>query len=125
MDYHQAQRCLDQLLEQGEIEPATHRCGLDLLKTNPQSTDQGALNCASAETLEQWARKNALRWQDNLEVEAFGERFEVGHGHTYGCIEQMLSCIDHAFLVELLNQLEAAAAQPSMQGLQDSSQGCC
>ena len=124
MDCHQAQRRLDQLLEQGEIEPATHRCGLDLLDANQQASDQGVLKGASAEALEQWARQNALRWQDNLEVEAFGERFEVGHGHTYGCIEQMLSCIDHAFLVELLNQLEAAA-QRSMQEPQDSSQGCC
>ena len=124
MDCHQAQRRLDQLMEQGEIEPATHSCGLDLLAANQQPTDQGALNSASAEALEQWARQNALRWQDNLEVEAFGERFEVGHGHTYGCIEQMLSCIDHAFLVELLNQLEEAA-QRSMQEPQDSSQGCC
>ena len=124
MDCHQAQRHLDQLLERGEIEAATHRCGLDLLAANQQPTDQGALNSASAEALEQWARQNALRWQDNLEVEAFGERFEVGHGHTYGCIEQMLSCIDHAFLVELLNQLEAAALR-FMQEPQDSSQGCC
>ena len=124
MDCSQARHHLDQLLEQGEIEPATHRCGLDLLDAGQQASDQGVLNCASAEALEQWARQNALRWQDNLEVEAFGERFEVGHGHTYGCIEQMLSCIDHAFLVELLNQLEAAA-QRSMQEPQDSSQGCC
>ena len=124
MDCSQARHHLDQLLEQREIEPATHRCGLDLLDAGQQASDQGVLNCASAEALEQWARQNALRWQDNLEVEAFGERFEVGHGHTYGCIEQMLSCIDHAFLVELLNQLEAAA-QRSMQEPQDSSQGCC
>ena len=124
MDCSQAQLHLDQLLEQGEIEPATHRCGLDLLDASQQASDQGVLKGASAEALEQWARQNALRWQDNLEVEAFGERFEVGHGHTYGCIEQMLSCIDHAFLVELLNQLEEAA-QRSMQEPQDSSQGCC
>ena len=124
MDCHQAQRRLDQLLEQGEIEPATHRCGLDLLDAGRQATDPVALQGASAEVLEQWARQNALRCQDNLEVGAFGERFEVGHGHTYGCIEQMLSCIDHAFLVELLNQLEAAALR-SMQEPQDSSQGCC
>ena len=124
MDCSQAQLHLDQLLEQGEIEPATHRCGLDLLDASQQASVQGALNCASAEALEQWARQNALLWQDKLEVEGFGERFEVGHGHTYGCIEQMLSCIDHAFLVELLNQLEAAALR-SMQEPQDSSQGCC
>jgi len=124
MDCSQARHHLDQLLEQREIEPATHRCGLDLLDAGQQATDPVALKCASSEALELWARQNALRWQDNLEVEAFGERFEVGHGHTYGCIEQMLSCIDHAFLVELLNQLEAAA-QRSMQEPQDSSQGCC
>ena len=124
MDCHQAQRHLDQLLEQGEIEPATHRCGLDLLDAGQQATDPVALNSASSEALEQWARQNALCWQNNLEVEAFGERFEVGHGHTYGCIEQMLSCIDYPFLMELLNQLEAAA-QRSMQEPQDSSQGCC
>ena len=124
MDCSQAQRHLDQLLEQGEIEPATHRCGLDLLDAGRQATDPVALKGASSEALEQWARQNALLWQDKLEVEAFGERFEVGHGHTYGCIEQMLSCIDHAFLMELLNQLEAAA-QRSMQEPQDSSQGCC
>ena len=122
MDCSQARHHLEQLLEQEEIEPATHRCGLDLLNANQQPSAQGALNCASAEALEQWARQNALGWQENLEAEAFGERFEVGHGHTYGCIEQMLSCIDYPFLMELLNQLEAA--QRSMQELQDSSQGC-
>ena len=124
MDCHQAQRHLDQLLEQGEIEAATHRCGLDLLDAGQQATEPVALKGASSEALEQWARQNALRWQNKLEAEAFGERFEVGHGHTYGCIEQMLSCIDHAFLRELLNQLEAAALR-SMQEPQDSSQGCC
>ena len=109
MDCHQAQRHLDQLLEQGEIEPATHRCGLDLLNAREQTRDQEALNFASAEEVERWGRENALHWQDRLDAEAFAERFEIGHARTYGCIEQMLSCIDTALLAELLNQQEQAA----------------
>ena len=109
MDDRQARQRLDQLLEQGDIEPATHRCGLDLLNAREQARDHEALHCASAEAVERWGRRNALHWQDNLDAEAFADRFEIGHGHTYGCIEQMLSCIDTALLVELLNQQEQAA----------------
>ena len=109
MDCSQARHRLDQLLEQGEIEPATHRCGLDLLNAREPTSDEEALNCASAEAVERWGRQNALHWQDNLDAEAFAERFEIGHGHTYGCIEQMLSCIDTALLAELLNQQKQAA----------------
>ena len=109
MDCSQARRRLDHLLEQGAIEPATHRCGLDLLDAREHASDQEALNFASAEALERWGRRNALHWQDKLDAEAFAERFEVGHGHTYGCIEQMLSCIDTALLAELLSPLEPAA----------------
>ena len=124
MDCSQARRRLDHLLEQGTIEPATHRCGLDLLNAREQTRDQEALNFASAEALEHWGRRNALHWQDKLDAEAFAERFEVGHGRTYGCIEQMLSCMDTALLAELLSPLEPAA-QGSMQKQQDSSQACC
>lgn len=109
MDCSQARRRLDHLLEQGAIEPATHRCGLDLLEAREHARDQEALNFGSAEELERWGRRNALRWQANLDDEAFAERFEVGHGRTYGCIEQMLSCIDTALLTELLSPLEPAA----------------
>lgn len=109
MDCSQARRRLDHLLEQGTIEASTHRCGLDLLNAREQTSDQEALNFASAEELERWGRQNALRWQDKLDTEAFAERFEIGHGHTYGCIEQMLSCIDTALLAELLSPLEPAA----------------
>ena len=124
MDESQARQRLDQLLEQGDIEPATHRCGLDLLNAREQARDQEALHCASAEAVEHWGRRNALHWQDNLDADAFAERFEIGHGHTYGCIEQMLSCIDTALLAVLLNQQEPAA-QRSTQEQRDSSQACC
>ena len=124
MDCSQARRRLDHLLEQGTIEAATHRCGLDLLNAREQTSDQEALNFASAEEVERWGRRNALHWQANLDTEAFAERFEVGHGHTYGCIEQMLSCIDTALLTEVLNQQEPAA-QRLIQEQPDSSQACC
>ena len=109
MDCSQARRRLDHLLEQGTIEAATHRCGMDLLYAREHASDQEALNFASAEEVERWGRRNALHWQAKLDAEAFAERFEVGHGRTYGCIEQMLSCIDTALLAELLNQQEPAA----------------
>ena len=109
MDDSQARQRLDQLLEQGTIEAATHRCGLDLLNAREQAHDQEALHCPSAEAVERWGRWSALHWQNNLDTEAFAERFEIGHGHTYGCIEQMLSCIDTTLLAELLNQQEQAA----------------
>ncbi len=35
-----------------------------------------------------------MRWQEKLDEEKFAERYEIEHGITYGCIEQMLSCID-------------------------------
>ena len=40
--------------------------------------------------------------QAKLSEEAFAERFEVGHGNAYGCIEQMLSCVDYEFVLDLL-----------------------
>ena len=101
MDCSQARRRLDHMLEQGAIEPATHRCGRDLLNAREHARVQEELNFASAEEVERWGRRNALHWQDKLDDEAFAERFDVGHGHTYGCIEQMLSCIDTALLAEL------------------------
>lgn len=47
-----------------------------------------------------------LRGRPGLDADAFAERFDVGHGRTYGCIEQMLSCIDVPLLVEMLSQVE-------------------
>ncbi len=108
MNVTQAHRHLDQLLEQGDIEIATHRCGIDRLNAQTADADQGMLNGGSEEGLEQWGRQNALHWQATLDADAFAERFDVGHGRTYGCIEQMLSCIDDSLLLELLSQLEPA-----------------
>ena len=106
MNVTQARRKLEQWLEQGEIEVATHRCGIDRLHATTPGGDQVLLNGGCVEDLEQWGRQNALHWQESLDGDAFAERFDVGHGRTYGCIEQMLSCIDVPLLVELLSQVD-------------------
>jgi len=49
-----------------------------------------------------------LRGEPGLDAGAFAERFDVGHGRTDGCIEQMLSCIHAPLLFELLIQMEPA-----------------
>jgi hypothetical protein len=108
MNVTQACRNLEQWLEQGEIEVATHRCGLDRLLAMKPHGHQAMLNGDSEQGLEQWGRQNALHWQETLGADAFAERFDVGHGRTYGCIEQMLSCIDYPLLFELLSQVEPA-----------------
>ena len=85
MNVLQARRTLEQWLEQGEIEVATHRCGLDRLHATKPHGDQALVNGGCVEDLEQWGRQNALHWQESLDGDAFAERFDVGHGRTYGC----------------------------------------
>ncbi len=110
MNHEQAQHTIHQLFERGEIDEATHRCGLDALgETEPEHSKE-ALGCCSAEELEQWRRQDALHWQESLEDETFAERFEVGHGYAYGCIEQMLSCTDYDLLFALLSQVSQVEA---------------
>ena len=95
---------LHQLFEQDAIEAATYRCGLDALAESECEKSRKALSCRSARELEQWRRRHVLHWQETLEDELFAERFEVGHGYSYGCIEQMLSCTDFDVLFALLRQ---------------------
>ena len=46
-----------------------------------------------------------MRWQKQLSEEEFSERFEIGQGMEYGCIEQMLSCIDYELILDLLSKI--------------------
>ena len=80
-----------------------------MLGETEADANQAALGCRSAEALEQWRRRDALYWQETLDEEAFSGRFDVGHGHAYGCIEQMLSCTDYALLFELFAELSPPA----------------
>jgi len=100
----QALQTLHQLFEQDAIEAATYRCGLDALAECERDQSREVLGCRSARELEQWRRRDVLHWQETLEDGAFAERFEVGHGYAYGCIEQMLSCTDFEVLFALLRQ---------------------
>ena len=52
MNVLQAGRTLDQWLEQGEIEVATHRCGIDRLHATTPGGDQALLNGGSVEDLD-------------------------------------------------------------------------
>ena len=102
MNHAQALATIQVQLALGAIESATHRCALDVLGETSTSANPEGLNCKSAEALEEWYRWYAVHWQDILDEETFGERFNIGRGKEYGCIEQMLSCTDYAWLFALL-----------------------
>ena len=51
------------------------------------------------------------QWQEeDLDEQEFAERFEVGPGKSFGCVEQMLSCTDYEFVLQLLAQITAEPA---------------
>ena len=107
MDDRQARQRLDQLLEQGEIRPPPIAAAW-IYSTHANKPVIKALHCASAEAVERWGRRRAALARQPR-CRGLCRTVWIGHGHTYGCIEQMLSCIDTALLVELLNQQEQAA----------------
>ena len=72
---------------------------VDLL--NDASTEE-VLHCHTPEELSTWIQRDSFAWQSKLSEEAFADRFEGGHGSAYGCIEQMLSCINYEFALDLL-----------------------
>ena len=88
--------------KKGELEEATHRYALFIIDLISDDAPEELLCCQTPEELSVWIRRDALTWQAKLSEEAFAERFEVGHGNAYGCIEQMLSCVDCEFLRDLL-----------------------
>ena len=102
MNRSQALQHIDQLSEKGELEEATHRYALIVVDQISDTAPEELTRCHTPEELSTWIRRDALAWQAKLSEEAFAERFEVGHGNAYGCIEQMLSCVDCEFLRDLL-----------------------
>ena len=102
MNRSQAQQYIEQLSEEGELEEATHRYALIVVELIGDAGNEELLSCHTPEELSAWIRRDALAWQAKLSEEAFAEQFEVGHGNAYGCIEQMLSCVDYEFVLELL-----------------------
>ena len=94
MNRSQALQYIDQLSEQGELEEATHCYALIVVDHISDAAPKELLRCHTPEEISAWIRRNALAWQAKLSEDEFAEQFEVGHGSAYGCIEQMLSCVD-------------------------------
>ncbi len=105
MNRSQAQQYIEQLSEEGELEEATHRYALIVVELIGDAGNEELLSCHTPKELSAWIRRDALAWQATLSEEAFAEQFEVGHGNAYGCIEQMLSCVDYEFVFELLGNI--------------------
>ena len=102
MNRSQALQYIKQLSEKGELEEATHRYALIIVDLILDEGNEELLHCHTTERLSAWIRRDALARQAKLSEEAFVEQFGIGHGNAYGCIEQMLSCIDYEFLLDLL-----------------------
>ena len=102
MNRSQALQYIKQLSEKGELEEATHRYALIIVDLILDEGNEELLHCHTTERLSAWTRRDALARQAKLSEEAFAEQFGIGHGNAYGCIEQMLSCIDYEFVLDLL-----------------------
>ena len=65
----------------------------------------------TADELAEWRRADVKHWQEeDLDEQEFAERFEVGPGRSFGCIEQMLGCTDFEFVLQLLPQITGEPA---------------
>ncbi len=106
MNRSQALQYIEQLWGKGELEEATHRYALIVVDLVSDAASEELLHCHTPEELSAWIRRDALAWQAKLSEEAFAEQFEVGHGNAYGCIEQMLSCVDYEFVLDLLFSMQ-------------------
>ena len=105
MNRSQALQYIEQLWGKGELEEATHRYALIIVDQISDAASEELLNCHTSEELSAWIRRDALFWQAKVSEQAFAEQFEIGHGNAYGCIEQMLSCVDYAFVFDLLDSM--------------------
>jgi len=112
MNQSQALQSIDQLFEKEELDDATRRCAVIVIDAMSGVANQQLLGCHTPDELATWIRRDVLLWQEELSEEAFAERFEVGEGSAYGCIEQMLSCVDYGFILNLLASMRQADDQP-------------
>ena len=102
MNQSQALVYIEQQYDNGELEEATRCYTQIVVGLISDAASEELLSCQTPQELSAWIRQDALAWQAKLSEEVFAERFEVGHGHAYGCIEQMLSCVDCEFVLDLL-----------------------
>ena len=106
MNRSQALQYIEQLSEKGGLEEATHRYARIVIDQISDAAPEELLRCHPPEELSTWIRRDALAWQAKLSEQAFAEQFDVGPGNAYGCIEQMLSCVDYEFVLDLLVSMQ-------------------
>ncbi len=109
MNQIQALQSIEELYQKGELEDATYRFAVDVIGLCNQAAGTAWENLQLIKTvsaLTAWRRAEVMHWQKQLSEEVFSERFEIGQGMEYGCIEQMLSCIDYQLILELLSKIQ-------------------
>ena len=76
-----------------------------------QQTPERNFEPKTADDLTERCRADEKRWQgEDLDEQEFAERFVVGPGQSYGCIEQKHSCTDCEFVLKLLTKITAEPA---------------
>ena len=107
---------IDDLFDQGELEDATYQCAADVIGLCFEEEVGCPIAAASAreefraittaDELAAWRRADVKQWQEeDLDEQEFAERFDIGVGKSYGCIEGMLSCTDFEFVLQLIAQI--------------------
>ena len=99
---------VEQLHKSGKLEQATYHCAIDIMALFDQARTTAwkeLQHIKTAHALMQWRRSEVLYRQETIDQHKLAERYDIGHGMAYGCIEMMLSCIDHEFILNLLIQL--------------------
>ena len=114
MNQIQGLHSIEELYKKGALEDATYRFAVDVIDLCDQAAapaweELQLIKTVSALTA--WSRAEVMRWQEQLREEEFSERFEIGQGMEYGCIEQMLSCIDYELILDLLRKIQTKVAR--------------
>ena len=108
MNQIQALQSIEERYQKGELEDATYRFAVDVIEICNQGDRRAWENLQLIKTvsaLTAWSRAEVMRCQEQLKGEEFSERFEIGQGMEYGCIEQMLSCTDYELILDLLSKI--------------------
>ena len=114
MNQIQGLHSIEELYKKGALEDATYRFAVDVIDLCDQAAapaweELQLIKTVSALTA--WRRAEVMRWQEKLSEEEFSERFNIGQGMGYGCIEQMFSCIDYELILDLLRKIQPKVAR--------------
>lgn len=118
----QALTYIDDLFDQGLLGDATYQFAADVIGLCFEEEVGCPIAAASSrsefrsittpEALADWRRADVRQWQmEDLDEQAFAERFEVGPGKSFDSIDQMLSCTDYEFVLGLLPKITEELSQ--------------